>query len=430
MSAKLWAVVRREYLERVRTKGFVIGTVLGPLLMGAMMIIPAFAARAGGKPLKVAVLDRSGALQPAVEAALREALFDGKPRFEVQAGPAPASAEAAAVPVGPAAAGAREAALKKSVLEGNLDGYVDLPGDAVTSGNASYYGRNVSNRIDLRTMERTVSDVLVSHRLADAGLDPAKVKTLTKELDLKTIRLSEGGEREDRGAALIFSLILLMILYASILMWGQMVLTSVIEEKTSRVVEVMAAGVSSTTLLAGKLLGVGAAGLTQFLVWSLSLFGVSLAMAGPLAGSFPMPEITPLMLVSFVLFFLLGFLFYAALYAAIGSAVNTVQEAQSLAFPVMVPIILAMVCFPAALEAPDGALAVTISMIPGMSPLIMFLRIVVLTPPLWQIGLSILLLVLGLVGVLWVAARIYRVGILMYGKKPTFPELLKWVRHA
>jgi ABC-2 type transport system permease protein len=421
VSAKLWAVVKREYIERVRTKGFVIGTILGPLLMAGMMIVPALAARAGSKPLRVAVLDAAGSLREPVEEALRAARFDEKIRFDVQ--PVPGRA-AEARP------GAAEAGFKKAVLEGTLDGYLHLPEDAVASGTASYYGRNVSNRIDLRTMERTVGGVLVGRRLAGAGLDPAKVKDLTKELDLKTIRLSEKGEREDQGAAMIFSIILLLILYVSILMWGQAVMTSVIEEKTSRVVEVMAAGVSPTTLLAGKLLGVGAAGLTQFLVWALSLLGVSVFAAGAAMGSFSMPEITPVMLVSFVLFFLLGFLFYAALYAALGAAVNTVQEAQSLAFPVMLPIILAMVCFPAVLEAPDGALAVTMSMIPGMSPLIMFLRVVVLTPPLWQIALSIALLALGILGVLWVAARIYRVGILMYGKKPTFPELVKWVRHA
>ena len=428
MSARLWAVVKREYLERVRTRGFVIGTVLGPLLMGGMMIVPALAARSSSKPLRVAVLDGTGTLQAAVEEGLRAARFDGKARFDVQ--PAPGSAPEAGPAAAAAPAGAGEATLKRAVLEGRLDGYLHLPADAVASGTASYYGRNVSNRIDLRTMERTVGGVIVSRRLTGAGLDPAKVKDLTKELDLKTIRLSEKGEREDQGAAMIFSIILLMILYVSILMWGQAVMTSVIEEKTNRVVEVMAAGVSPTTLLAGKLLGVGGAGLTQFLVWALSLFGVSVFAAGAALGSFSMPEITPVMLVSFVLFFLLGFLFYAALYASIGAAVNTVQEAQSLAFPVMLPIILAMVSFPAVLEAPDGVLAVTMSMIPGMSPLIMFLRIVVLTPPLWQIALSIALLALGILGVVWVAARVYRVGILMYGKKPTFPELVKWVRHA
>jgi ABC-2 type transport system permease protein len=143
-----------------------------------------------------------------------------------------------------------------------------------------------------------------------------------------------------------------------------------------------------------------------------------------------MPEITPLVLVSFVLFFLMGFYFYAALYAAIGAAVNTVQEAQNYVWPVMMPIIIGIVSFTAVLEAPDGPLSVTMSMIPGISPLIMFLRIVVQTPPNWQIALSIALLGLGILAVVWVSARIYRVGILMYGKRPTFPELMRWVRHA
>jgi ABC-2 type transport system permease protein len=413
VSAKLWAIVRREYIERVRSKGFVIGTILGPLLMAAMMIVPALAARSKGKPLKVAVLSANGELRQAVEAALREEKIDGRERFDVQ----------------PAGAEASEAALKRAVLETSLDGYLALPDDVVSTGSASYYGRSVTNRIVLRTMERSVSAVLVGRRLAGAGLDPGKVKELTRELDMKTIRLSEQGEREDQGAATILALIMLMILYGSLLLWGQAVMTSVIEEKTSRVVEVMAAGVPSTTLLMGKLLGVGAAGLTQVLVWALSLLGVSLAAAGPI-GAFSMPEVTPLMLASFVVFFLLGFLFYAALYAAIGAAVNTVQEAQSLAFPVMLPIILAMISFPAVLESPEGTLAVTVSMIPGMSPLTMFLRIVVLTPPMWQILLSIALLGLGILAVVWIAARVYRVGILMYGKKPTFPELVRWVRHT
>ena len=413
MSAKLWAIVRREYVERVHSKSFVIGTILGPLLMAAMMIVPALAARSKGKPLKVAVLSASGELRQAVEAALREEKIDGRDRFDIQ----PPQAEAS------------EAALKQAVLDKRLDGYLALPADAVASGTASYYGRNVMNRIDLRTMERTVSAVLVGRRLASAGLDPGRVKELTHELDMKTIRLSEQGEREDQGAATILALIMLMILYTSLLLWGQAVMTSVIEEKTSRVVEVMASGVSSTTLLLGKLSGVGAAGLTQVLAWALSLLGVSLAAVAPI-GSFSMPEVTPLMLISFVVFFVLGFLFYAALYAAIGAAVNTVQEAQSLAFPVMLPIILAMISFPAVLESPEGTLAVTVSMIPGMSQLTMFLRIVVLTPPMWQILLSIALLGLGILAVVWIAARVYRVGILMYGKKPTFPELVRWVRHA
>jgi len=417
MSGKLWAVVRREYLERVRSKAFLVGTLLGPLIMGALMVVPIFAMRSGGKPLRIAVLDASGGLRAEVEEALRSARFDDKPRFDVR-------------PPGEGPVAEREAALKEAVVEQRLDGFLYLPADVVESSGASYYGRTVSNRIDLGMVEHRVGEVLVSHRLETAGIDPAEAKGLTRGLDLRTIRLTEAGEKEDRGTAILFSIIMLMILYTSILMWGQVVMTSTIEEKTSRVIEVVASGVSPTQLLAGKLIGVGSAGLTQFLVWALSLLGVSLMAAGPPAGSFPLPDVSPLVLVSFVGFFLLGFALYSALYAAIGSAVNTVQEAQNFVFPVITPLILGLVCFPAILESPDGPLAVTLSLVPLLTPLLMFLRIVVLTPPMWQVLLSVGLLVAAVAAVVWAAARIYRVGILMYGKKPTFPELVRWVRHA
>lgn len=416
MTGKLAAVVRREYLARVRTKAFVIGTLLGPLFMGALMIVPVFAMRSGGKPLRLAVLAAEGDLRAEVEEALRTARFADQPRFDVQ-------------PSGRGPVEAREAALRKAVVEGRLDGYLDLPPDAVASARASYYGRTVSNRMDLDLLQGRVSEVLVSRRLAGAGIDPRKAKELTRGLDLRTVRLTEAGEHEEHGAAVLFSIILLMILYTSILMWGQIVMTSIIEEKSSRVIEVVASGVPPTTLLAGKLLGVGGAGLTQFLVWSLSLLGVSLAVAGPAAASLPLPDISPLVLVSFVSFFLLGFAFYASLYASIGAAVNTVQEAQNFVFPVIVPLVLGLVCFPVVLQSPDGGLAVSLSLVPFLTPLLMFLRIVVLTPPAWQILLSLVLLGAAIVAVLWVASRIYRVGILMYGKKPTFPELMRWVRH-
>jgi ABC-2 type transport system permease protein len=418
MSARLWAVVRREYLERVRSRAFVIGTLLGPLLMSALMIVPIFAMRSGGKLLRVAVLDASGRLQAEVEEALRAARFDGKPRFDVQgAGEGPPET--------------REAALKEAVRQGRLDGYLHLPEDAIEVSHASYYGRSVSNRIDLQVVEQHVGDVLVSHRLSTLGVEPARAKALTKGLDLRTVRLTDAGEDEDRGAAVPFSIVLLMILYGAIVMWGQVVMTSIIEEKTSRVIEVVASGVSPLQLLWGKLLGVGGAGLTQFVVWSLSLVAVSAtAPRGTFLGGFELPTVTPLIAVSFLLSFLLGFLFYSALYASVGAAVNTVQEAQNLIFPILLPLILGLVCFPAVLRSPDGEVAVALSLVPFLSPILMFLRIVVLTPPWWQLSLSLLLLALAIAGVLWAAGRIYRIGILMYGKKPTFPELMRWVGHA
>ena len=397
--SKLWAVVRREYVERVRSKAFLIGTILGPILMGGLLIIPALAARSGSKPLRVAVLDVSGEVQEAVVEALQKARLDDKPRFEAQGSGR-----------GPEAS--REAELKKAVLARTLDGYLLLPQDAVAACRATYYGRNVSNRMDLGLIERTVGDVLVSRRLAGAGIDPARAKELTRELNLRTIRLSEAGEREDRGSAALLAIILMMILYTAILMWGQVVLTGVIEEKGSRVIEVLASGVPPTQLLAGKLIGAGAAGLTQFLVWALSLFAVSLAAAGPPAGGVRLPEVSLLTLAAFVVFFLLGFAFYATLYAAVGAAVNNIQEAQSLLYPIIVPLVVGIMLFPMILESPDSPQAVLLSLVPFLTPLLMFLRIVVLTPPPWQIALSIVLNALAILAVVWVAARIYRVGIL------------------
>jgi ABC-2 type transport system permease protein len=416
--SRLWPIVRREYLERVRSKAFIVATVLGPILTGGLMIMPILMAGQVGKPLRVAVLDASGTLGPRVEAALTLRKRDGRPRFIVE-------------PAGPGPYEARERALKDAVLAGGLDGYLELPASAVEKASASYYGKNVSNVIDLQTLQDTVSETLTGLRLSGAGFDPGRVRELTKRLDLKTIRLTAGGEREDHGASAIFSIILMMMLYTTVLMWGQAVLTGVIEEKANRVVEVIVSAIPSVNLLAGKLLGVGAAGLTQFLVWALSLALVSLAGAGfAAAGGARMPEVTPLLLVSFVLYFLLGYLLYSSLFAAVGASVNTTQEAQSLAFPVFMPLVVGVMFFPMVLQSPDSTLSTVLSLIPFLTPLLMFLRITVLTPPLWQIGLSLVLTGATILAVLWVAARIYRVGILMYGKRPTFPEILRWINHA
>ena len=418
MTSKLWAVIRREYLERVRSKAFIIGTIIGPVLMGGIMLLPILIAeRGGGDLLQVAVLDATGVLQARVEQAIADLRRDDEPRFEVR-------------PAGEGTIAAREEALREAVLQGDLDGFLFLPEGAIETSTATYYGRTVSNQRDLNMMRWRVRDLLVAHRLTDAGLDPGQVEELTRDMEWRTIQLSEEGDKEEQGLAILLAIVLLMILYTSILMWGQIVMTSIIEEKGSRVIEVVASGVPPTQLLAGKLLGVGAAGLTQFLVWSLSLLGISLVMAGPMAGTLPLPDVPPLVLAAFVAFFLLGFAFYASLYASIGAAVNTVQEAQNFVFPVIIPLILGLVCFPVIIEAPDSQLAVILSLVPFLTPLLMFLRIVILTPPLWQIALSVVLLGASILGALWVAARIYRVGILMYGKKPTFPELMRWVGRA
>lgn len=410
---RLLAVIRREYVERVRTKAFLIGTLLGPLVLGGMSIGPSLLmTKQRGKPLRIAVVDETGRLSQAIESALAERKSDGSERFEV-------------LPSDGAADGVRLEGLKRDVLAGRLDGYVHLPTDALERSQAEYFGKNVSNMMDLGLLDRVIQEQVHRYRLAGAGIAPESIAALTRRLDVKHVKLSERGEREDHGASFLLAFMLLMALYSTVGMWGAALMNSVIEEKTSRVVEVIVSSVPTTTLFSGKLIGVGAVGLTQLLAWSVLIGGLGLVAS---QGGASLPDVPPHLLFAFPLFFLLGFFFYGALFTAVGAAVNSQQEAQSLTFTVMMPMIVAIMCFPAVLNSPDSPLAVGLSLVPFWTPLLMFLRMAVQTPPLWQIALSVVLMLAAIVGANWAAARIYRVGILMHGKRPTLPEILRWVR--
>jgi ABC-2 type transport system permease protein len=372
--------------------------------------------RQRGKALRIAVVDATGTLRDGVEQELRRQRVAGESRFVV-------------MPAEGADAEAARGAARRGVVDGGLDGYLYLAPDALATSRAEYFGKNVSNVMDLRLVEQSAESAIMQHRLAQEGLDGARVKAVTRKLDLRTVRLTAGGEREDRGATFILALMLLTLLYMTVPMWGAAIMNGVIEEKSNRVVEVIVSSIPTSYLFAGKLLGVGGAGLTQVLVWVLTMAGIG-AYGTAATGGMAMPELSPLLLVSFVVFFLLGYFLYGSLYAGVGSAVNTQQEAQSLALPVMMPLVLGFVFFPAVLGSPDSAFSVTLSLIPFFTPMLMFLRITAVTPPAWQIALSVGLTLATVMAMTWAASRIYRVGILMYGKRPTFPEMLRWIKES
>ena len=434
MNRDILVIAKREFVERVRTKAFVIGTILGPIFMAAIMIVPAMMASKLAKSVTITVIDAEGSLRTLVEDSLRGGALS--PEAEKPEDPMNARRNAGTTQfviqpaVGADVAAQREAA-KKAVLAGKLDVYVVLPGDVLSSSKAEYYAKSVTDFEGIRAVDRAVEKALFARRIGAAGIDPAQIAALTKPLDLKRLRVSEEGEHEDKGVSFFLSLILVMMIYVGTLMWGQIVMTGVIEEKSNRVVEVIVSSTTPRNLLFGKLVGVGGAGLLQFGIWILGLVGVS-AASGSLAflSGLELPALNPVLIAAFPIFFLLGFFLYASLYAAIGSAVNTIQEAQNFIFPVMLPIIMAMVCWPVVMRAPDSTLSVVLSLIPFMTPILMFLRMSVLMPPVWQIALSVVLTSLTIALVIWIAARIYRVGILMYGKPPNFPEMLRWVRHG
>lgn len=413
---RLFAVVKREYVERVRSKAFLVSTLLGPVLLVVFLMGPIVLMERQRPHLRITVIDPAGRLRTAVEETLARQKIGPDARFTV-------------VPAGAAEAEEARRQAREAVLGGALDGYLYLSPEALEGSVAEYYGKNVSNRADLNLMEKAVEEAVVGLRLQGAGLDPQHVKALTRRLDLKTIRLTPQGQREDRGGTFVLAMLLVTMLYTTVAMWGAAIMNGVIEEKSNRLVEVIVSSIPTSSLFAGKLLGVGSAGLTQFLVWGLTMAGLSAWGAASAPGS-GFPEVSPLLLAAFVVYFLLGYFLYGSLYAAVGSAVNSQQEAQSLAFPVMMPLVVAFVSFPAILRSPDSTMSVVLSLIPFFTPLLMVLRITSVTPPTWQIVLSIVLTLLAIALTTWVAARIYRVGILMYGKRPTFPEIVRWARTA
>jgi ABC-2 type transport system permease protein len=412
--SRVFAVARREYLERVRSKAFLISTILGPTLLAAFMIAPVLLSRQRGRALHVAVLDASGVLGAEVGDSLARRKVEGQKRFVVEVAP-PGSVE-----------GVR-AALQERVVAGSLDGYLYLSKDALERSAAEYYGKNVSNMMDLQLMNKAVEEALVSRRLARDGLDPERVRSLTRAVHLKTSRVTARGAREDRGASFMLSLVLMMLLYTTLAIWGAAMMNGVLEEKTNRVVEVVVSSLPASRLFAGKLVGVGAAGLTQFMVWAACLAAVSAVGAAGMGAAGALPELSPGLLVAFVLFFLLGYFLYGAMYASIGAAVNTAQEAQGLVFFAMTPLFLSVVFWPMVLSSPDSTFSVVLSLVPFFAPLLMFLRMTAVSPPLWQVALSMALMLATIAAVTWASARIYRVGILMYGKRPTFPEILRWI---
>jgi len=224
-------------------------------------------------------------------------------------------------------------------------------------------------------------------------------------------------------------IVMVMLIYVAVLLYGISVMRSVLEEKTSRIMEVLLSSASSTELMTGKLLGVGAVGLTQIVAWTV-MAGVIALPSLATQPNFSELQLSPLVMISFVLYFLLGYLLYSTMYATVGAITTTEQEGQQLQFIIVIPLVLSVFMLAPVLRTPDSAAVVWMSMIPFFAPIVMYARIVVQTPPLWQIGLSLALMVGTIAGLVVLCARIYRIGVLIYGKRPNLPEIMKWLKYA
>jgi ABC-2 type transport system permease protein len=423
--AKLWAIIKREYLERVRSKWFLIATFLGPIFFAAIIIVPAWLAsrsKATTEVYNITILDATGTTFGQRLAVAIAGDTTDKNKIPAVRNLAPAELTQA------------ESTATREVMLGGKVGYMVVNQQTVAGEAARYAGRNASSIPDMSQLRTALRQTFLAQRLEGIGIDNSRTKELTFiPLDFSTERITERGRGGSGMASVLFGFAIGFLLYMTIIIYGQTIMSSVIEEKTSRVAEVVMSSVPTDTLLAGKVLGVGAVGLTQQILWVATTY-ILLKLRAPImeklgapAMSFGLPEISLGAAILFLLFFVLGFIFYSALYAAVGSAVNSEQEARQAATPLMIMIVFAGVFIQPVLLNPTGTIAQVLSLVPITSPIIMPIRMAVTGVPPLEMTASIVFLVIGCFAALWVAARIYRVGLLMYGKRPTMREMARWV---
>ncbi|NOZ63281.1 MAG: ABC transporter permease [Calditrichaeota bacterium] len=423
---KFLTIFKREYLSRVKTKGFIIGTVLTPILLIGLTLGPGLLFRLSSEKIRhYAVIDMSDIVYDEFVKAMNDTLSTGEPMYVLQR-----------VNATNETLEAEKEKLAKAVDSDKLDGYFVIPADVVQSNKSEYYAKNMNDFERNIMYQNIISRVITNYRLKQSNLDPKIIKNLTRRIDLKTFKIEKGGkEKEDRGFSFVITFVMLFFLYMALIMYGVFVMRSVYEEKTSRVVEMIVSSCRPFQLMAGKVLGVGAVGLTQYAIWTgvaalLTIYaGSIIAMVAPSAASVPIPTIPISVLVYFIIFFVLGYLLFATLYAMVGSMVNSDQDAQQFQFPVMIFIILAFFLAFYIIRNPDTTLAKFASFFPLFSPITMFTRISVQAPPFGEILLSIVILILTIIFFIWLAAKIFRVGILMYGKRPTLPEIINWLKY-
>ncbi|HEX7342101.1 MAG TPA: ABC transporter permease [Rhodanobacteraceae bacterium] len=434
---KILSVVRREFVERVHSKAFVITTILVPVLLLIMAVAPMLLMGQSDHTARVAVVDgTSGPLAQQVVKVLRAQKIGtgatAKPRYEITLVPAQGKADSVREQL------VDETGFSRASHKGKYDGVLELTADTLSSGKLTYYGSNVSSIKAMAMLQSELSKAFASVRLTQAGISLDTVGKAMRPANLSARRVSEGkltGQSGSSAFAVAYGMGFL--LYIAIISFGARTMTSVIEEKTSRVMEVLVSSLTPFQMLMGKVLGVGSAGLLQMAIWGVSALLIS-TQASHLAGLFGISQSTLAMLsmlsisgsmvVVFLLYFILGFLLFGALYAAVGSMCNSTQETQQYATVVTVLILIGFLSMFGTIANPTGTLANVMSWIPFFSPFVMPVRWALTSVSSVNLAGSLVLLVIGMWCCVWLAARIYHTGILMFGKKPSWRELWRWIR--
>lgn len=417
---KILLIIRREYLTKVRKKTFILSTILFPLLYAALIFGSAYLSATSGKKMKIAVIDSSGYFDQSKLA--RENQRDSSNVLTY-------------VTMAPST-------LKETLDDSDYDGYVVIPAGADWEKGLHKLPLYTSKTVGVETssgIQKKLNNIWTSVKNEKMGIDENRKQIIESSV----VTLSPENLKDknaNSGIASLVGTVAAILIYIILLLYGSQVMMGVMEEKTSRIAEVIVSSVKPFQLMLGKIIGIGLVAFTQIIIWIsfvLIIYNISGAASSGSMGDvvgvvqkvFTSTNI-PLLLGFFIFYLMSGFFFYSSLFAAMGSAVNEdMREAQSLSFPLMLPVIFAMTMMGAVLKDPTGPIAFWGSMIPFTSPIIMMVRIpfgVPGTVPWWQLGLSMSLLIIGFIFTTWFAGKIYRTGILMYGKKPSWKEMMKW----
>ncbi|MGH7923777.1 MAG: ABC transporter permease [Candidatus Binatus sp.] len=417
---KVWIIAKREYLERVRTRSFLLSTFATPLLMGTFLLLPATISTATARNI----------MRESERAARVVIASDNRALAELACGELARQRGTSYVasvvsPTSPA----ERAHLDQRLEASELEGYLWLDGPALASRRVVFATRRMNDSILQRRLGDALSYAFAAQRMVKQGSSAGDVAATLQPVELTAVRAGDSSEvfNEMRGALVVF--ILMFVMLFSLLSYGVMVMRSVMEEKHSRIAEVLMCAASAQELMTGKILGTGSVGLTQIGVWFvLAAFGASRSLY--LRTTMTVLDVGPLLIVYFVVFYGLGYLLYSAIFAAVGAIFNSIDDAQQWNFVVILPLIAASAMILPVATSSDSAVSVSASLFPFCSPILMFERIAIHDPPLWQVSLSLILLVATIAAVMFVSARIYRTGILMYGKRPTIREVSRWLRQA
>jgi len=408
------AIIRREYVERVRTKSFAVMTVLIPLFMAGSMLIPLLVQRReAGVQRRVAIADGTGLLIAPIRAALADTLPDGRPRYVIVA----TDYDTAAI-----------AAARQLVRVHAYDALLVIPPDILERSRATYVSSG-PDFMEARAVQTALAAEVTALRLRRAGLDPARIAALTQGVRTDMVILRGEGEGQSPEAVMVGTTIMAMLMYMSLVIYGAWTMRGVIRDKTMRIVEILVSTVSPTDLMVGKIVGIGAVGLTQVSIWLGAMVAVGVAAPASPVGRY-LHTLSILAVPTFLLFYVTGFLLFATLYAGTGAASASEEDAAQLQWPVLVLLMVPIFLLGPAVSSPDRPLIVALSYVPFFAPVLMFLRWMAGAAGLFSVAAALVLIVAAALFFAWVSGRLFRVGILMTGKRPTVREIWRWVRET